>query len=77
MRITFLSDEAARTAVEIWERHGFAARLTGRTVETDGPTLWAVPIIHRNVGFHQIENLDILHPRPGGRTPDDDRVEAA
>jgi hypothetical protein len=62
MRITFFTEQAARAAVEIWERHGFAAARTGTVVVTDCPTLWAVPIIHRVIGFNQVERFDVLSP---------------
>jgi hypothetical protein len=59
MRITFFTEEAAKAAVETWERHGFAAARSGTVVVTDCPTLWAVPIIHRTIGFHQVERLEL------------------
>jgi hypothetical protein len=62
MRITFFSEDAARAAVETWERHGFAAARTGTVVVTDCPTLRAVPIIHRVIGFEQVERLDVIGP---------------
>ena len=62
MRITFFTEEAAEAAVETWERHGFAAARSGAIVTTDCPTLWAVPIIHRAIGFHQVERLDVISP---------------
>jgi len=60
MRITFFTEEAAVAAVETWERHGFAAARSGTVVITDCPTLWAVPIIHRAIGFNQVERFDVI-----------------
>jgi hypothetical protein len=62
MRITFFTEQAAEAAVETWERHGFAAARSGTVVVTDCPTLWAVPIIHRAIGFHLVEKLDVISP---------------
>jgi hypothetical protein len=62
MRITFFTEQAAQAAVETWERHGFAAARSGTVVVTDCPTLWAVPIIHRVIGFAQVERFDVLSP---------------
>jgi hypothetical protein len=69
MRITFFTEQAAEAAVETWERHGFAAARSGTVVVTDCPTLWAVPIIHRTIGFHQVERLDVISPESPTRTP--------
>jgi hypothetical protein len=60
MRITFITEQAAVAAVETWERHGFSASRSGTVVVTDCPTLWAVPIIHRAIGFHQVERLEVI-----------------
>jgi hypothetical protein len=62
MRITFFTEDAARAAVEIWERHGFTATRQGTVVVTDCPTLWAVPIIKRAIGFDRVERLDVIRP---------------
>jgi len=62
MRITFFTEQAAEAAIETWKRHGFAAARSGTVVVTDCPTLWAVPIIHRTIGFHQVERLDVISP---------------
>ena len=69
MRITFLTEQAAEAAVETWERHGFAAARSGTVVITDGPTLWAVPMVHRAIGFHQVERLDITSRASPRRMP--------
>lgn len=69
MRITFFTEQAAQAAVETWERHGFAAVRSGTVVVTDCPTLWAVPIIHRAIGFHQVERLDVISPDSPTRMP--------
>ncbi|MGD0838182.1 MAG: hypothetical protein ABSB49_16205 [Polyangia bacterium] len=60
MRITFFTEQAAQAAVETWERHGFVAARSGTVVVTDCPTLWAVPIVHRVIGFAQVERFDVL-----------------
>jgi hypothetical protein len=67
MRITFFTEQAAEAAVETWERHGFAAARSGTVVVTDCPTLWAVPIIHRVIGFGQVERFDVLNPAKPAR----------
>ena len=69
MRITFFTEQAAEAAVETWERHGFTAARSGTVVITDCPTLWAVPIIHRAIGFQQVERLDVISPDSPSRTP--------
>jgi hypothetical protein len=69
MRITFFTEQAAEAAVETWERHGFAAARSGTVVITDCPTLWAVPIIHRTIGFHQVERFDVISPNSPTRMP--------
>jgi hypothetical protein len=67
MRITFFMEQAAQAAVATWERHGFTAARSGTVVVTDCPTLWAVPIIHRVIGFGQVERFDVLSPaKPAG-----------
>ncbi len=60
MRITFSTEEAARAALGIWERHGFSATRSGAVVATDCPALWAIPVIHRTIGFHQVEELVVV-----------------
>ncbi|HEX7500672.1 MAG TPA: hypothetical protein VF524_10275 [Polyangia bacterium] len=62
MRITFFTEQAAKTAVETWERHGFTAARSGTVIVTDCPTLWAVPMIHRVIGFKQVKRLDVIRP---------------
>ena len=60
MRITFSTEEAAQAALDICERHGFGATRSGAVVVTSCPALWAIPIIHRTIGFHQVERLFVL-----------------
>jgi hypothetical protein len=62
VQITFSTEAAAEAAVEIWERHGFTAVRSGTTILTDCPSLWAVPIIDRTLGLHQVERLDLRSP---------------
>ena len=68
MRITFSTESAAEDAVEIWKRHGFTAKRSGAAVVTDCPTLWAVPVIKRTIGFDKVERLDILGAHGDERT---------
>jgi hypothetical protein len=60
MQITFFTEHAAQAAVRLWEQHGFSAVRLGTVVVSDCPTLWAVPIISRAIGFHQVERLDVM-----------------
>jgi hypothetical protein len=64
MRITFFTEAAAQATVEIWKRHGFGATRVGQTVVTDGPTLWAVPVIYRHIGFDKVERLELARSSP-------------
>jgi len=69
MRITFFTEDAAQAAVEIWKRHGFSATRSGTEVVTDCPTLWAVPVINRAIGFDKVKRFDVAGvdhaPLPG------------
>jgi hypothetical protein len=60
MRITFFTEDAAQAAVDIWKRHGFEATRTGTVVATDCPTLWAVPVINRAIGFDKVKRFDVV-----------------
>jgi len=60
VRITFSTEEAAQAALDIWERHGLGATRSGAVVVTTCPALWAIPIIHRTIGFHQVERLVVV-----------------
>ena len=62
MRITFASEQVAEAAVELWQRHGFAATRAGTTVVTNCPTLWAVPVLARSIGLDQVQRM-IVHDR--------------
>lgn len=68
MRITFTTEEAARAVEAIWERHGFEAVRDGATIETSCPTLWAIPVIDRAIGFDQVEEI-VLPDSPPPRVP--------
>jgi hypothetical protein len=59
VRIRFSTETAAKAAVRIWERHGYRATRAGKTVLTDGPTLWAVSVLERTIGFDQVEQFDV------------------
>ncbi len=62
MKITFSSEKVAKAAVSIWERNGFRATRTGPTIVTDCPTLWAVPILRRAIGFDRVEKVAVDAP---------------
>jgi len=59
MRIKFSNEHTARAAAKVFERYGYRARCSGRVLATDCPTLLAVPVVHRSVGFDRIQELDI------------------
>jgi hypothetical protein len=49
----------ALAAVKVLEAYGYSAKLFGRDVVTDCPTLLAIPAIQNRVGFGEIERLDM------------------
>jgi hypothetical protein len=59
MQIRFVTEEAARTAVDILDHHGFGAERSGAAVSSSCPTLWAVQVIDRLIGFGQVESVDV------------------
>ncbi len=59
LRVSFSNMATARAAVDVLEAYGYSAKQFGREVVTDCPTLLAVPVIHRRVGFTDIERLDL------------------
>lgn len=59
MRIWFFEEEVAREAASIWKRHGFSATRRGTTVTTDCPTLWAVSVIDREIGFDKVVRMEV------------------
>jgi len=69
MRIMFASEQAAQSAVKLWEQHGFDATRAGKTVVTDCPTLWAVPLLDRSIGFDQVRRLDVHNRRSAMQHP--------
>jgi hypothetical protein len=66
MRIRFATEEAAGAALEIWKRHGFSAARRGATVTTNCPTLWAVSVIDRHIGFDKVLRFDVVTPSTDG-----------
>ncbi len=62
MRIWFFEEEAAREAASIWKRHGFSATRRGAMVTTDCPTLWAVSVIDREMGFDKVMRMEVVPP---------------
>lgn len=69
MRIRFFTDEVAQAAADILHGHGFSARRFGSTVVTSCPTLWAVTVIDRDIGFDKVVQLDVTGA-PGPRSAD-------
>ncbi len=79
MRITFYEEASATTAVDIFKRHGFAARRLAATVVTSCPTLWAVTMIDRSIGLDRVAELDVasrdvvrssIAPALSGKSPE-------
>ncbi|HVV50903.1 MAG TPA: hypothetical protein VHO06_14650 [Polyangia bacterium] len=77
MRISFLSDTAARAAVTIIEKYGYAATAVGTTVWTDCPALLAVPAIGRDVGLDRVEKVQLAGGPDSAGHGLDDAVSAA
>lgn len=67
MRISFVTEMAARAAVNAFVSYGHAADRLGKDVVTDCPSLLAVSSIERLIGFGQIERLDLS--KAGGARP--------
>jgi len=59
MRVSFLTETAARAAVNAFVSYGYDADRIGRDVVTDCPSLLAVSSIERQIGFGLIERLDL------------------
>ena len=62
MRVSFSTMTTARAAVHVLEAYGYSARQSGCDVVTDCPTLLAIPVIRKRVGFAEIERLDPKRP---------------
>jgi hypothetical protein len=62
MRIWFFEEEAAREAASIWKRHGYSAARRGAVVTTNCPTLWAVSVIDREIGFDKVMRMEVVPP---------------
>jgi len=59
LRVSFSTMTAARAAMNALEAYGYRAEQSGRDVVTDCPTLLAIPVIQKRVGFAAIERLDL------------------
>jgi hypothetical protein len=59
MRISFSNEATARAAVAVLEQYGYPATPKGAAVDTECPTLLAVPAVSKAVGLHQIERVHI------------------
>jgi hypothetical protein len=66
MRIKFSNEHTAQAAAHVFERYGYRAFRSGPVLVTDCPTLLAVPVVHRSVGFERIQELDVASGPPGG-----------
>jgi hypothetical protein len=66
MRIKFANERTAQAAANVFERYGYKAFRSGPVLVTDCPTLLAVPVVHRAVGFDRIQEVDIASGPPGG-----------
>jgi hypothetical protein len=60
LRVSFSSTTTARAAVHVLEAYGYSAQQSGGDVVTDCPTLLALPLIQKRVGFAEIERLEFL-----------------
>ena len=59
LRVSFSTMTTARAAVNLLEAYGYSAKQFGCDVVTDCPTLLAIPVIQKRVGFAEIERLDL------------------
>jgi hypothetical protein len=59
MRVSFSSMTAARAAVKVFQTYGYSAKQSGLDIETDCPTLLAVPTIARRVGLAEVDKLEL------------------
>jgi hypothetical protein len=57
LRVSFSSMTTARAARDVLEAYGYSARQFDRDIVTDCPTLLAVPVIPKRVGFAEIDRL--------------------
>lgn len=77
MRISFLTEAVAQAAVEMWKGQGFSASRCGTSVTTDCPTLWAVSVVDRQIGFDKVERLEVAPAGPRLSSSDPCLREAA
>jgi hypothetical protein len=68
LRVSFSSVSKASAAVDAFAAYGYSAERHGRQVVTDCPPLLAIPAIQKQVGFGDIERLD-LNDRIESRDP--------
>ena len=59
MRIKFSNEHTAQAAANVFERYGYRASRSGTVLVTDCPSLLAVPVVHREVGFDRVQEVDI------------------
>lgn len=59
LRVSFSSEGTARSAVNVLAAYGYSASRSGRHLVTDCPPLLALPAMQKQVGFAQIESLDL------------------
>jgi hypothetical protein len=59
LRVSFSSVSKATAAVDAFAAYGYSAERCGRHVVTDCPPLLAIPAIQKQVGFAEIERLDL------------------
>jgi hypothetical protein len=64
MRIKFSNEHTAQAAASVFERYGYETSRSGTLLVTDCPTLLAVPVVQRSVGFDQVQEVDIAGPPP-------------
>jgi len=69
MRMNFSNEHTAQAAAGVLERYGYRAFRSGTTLEIDCPTLLAVPVVHRVVGFDQLQEIDIAAGSMGKPSP--------
>jgi hypothetical protein len=59
LRVWFSSVTKARAAARVLDGYGYAAKQIGCEVVTDCPTLLALPVIEKRVGFADVERLEL------------------
>jgi len=59
LRVSFSSVSKARAAVDALAAYGYSSERSGCQVVTNCPPLLAIPAIQKQVGFAEIERLDL------------------